>query len=100
VGLQRIYFPGCDFNHFTEADKQRIEADIENDFAVAWQGILQLPPKARFGVYVAYTYYRSLFKRIKKLQPAGILLRRVRIPDYKKMLILIRARLKNQFGAL
>lgn len=99
-GLHRVYFPGCNFNQFTEADKQRIEADIEHDFAIAYEGVLKLPAKARFGVYVAYTYYRSLFKRIKKIQPSGILQSRVRIPDYKKMLILLKARLKNQLGAL
>lgn len=99
-GLQRIYFPGCDFNHFTETDKQRIEEDIQQNFAAAYSGIRQLPAKSRFGVYVAYAYYRSLFKRIKKIQPSGILRRRVRIPDFTKMLILLRARVKNQLGAL
>lgn len=98
--LQRVYFPGCDFNQFTEADKQRIETDIEKDFTAAYEGVLKLPAKARFGVFVAYTYYRSLFKRIKKIQPSGILQRRVRIPDYKKMLILLKAKLKSQLGAL
>lgn len=100
MGLHRVYFPGCDFNRFTEADKQKIEADIDRDFSNAYAGIQQLPPKARFGVYVAYVYYRSLFKRIRKIQPAGILNQRVRIPDFTKMLILFRARLKNQLGAL
>jgi 15-cis-phytoene synthase len=99
-GLQRVYFPGCDFNHFTEADKQKIEADIEKDFEAAYNGILRLPSKARFGVYVAYTYYGSLFKRIKKIAPSGILQRRVRIPDTTKLLILLRARLKSQLGVL
>ncbi len=100
LGLQRVYFPGCDFNRFTAADKQKIEADIAQDFAHAYSGIVQLPPKARFGVYVAYVYYNSLFKRIRKIQPSGILRKRVRIPDFTKMLILFRARLKNQLGAL
>ena len=34
---------------------------------------MKLPVKARFGVYVAYKYYFSLFKKIKKMKPAGIL---------------------------
>jgi 15-cis-phytoene synthase len=99
-GLQRVYFPGCDFNHFTEADKQKIEADIEKDFEAAYTGILRLPSKARFGVYVAYTYYHSLFKKIKKMAPSGILQNRVRIPDMTKLLIILRAKLKSQLGAL
>ena len=30
----RMYFPGCDFNNFTERDKKQIEEDIHNDFKV------------------------------------------------------------------
>ena len=45
--------------------KNKIEADIAKDFEHAYTGILQLPTKARFGVYVAYKYYLSLFKKIK-----------------------------------
>jgi phytoene synthase len=63
--LSRIYFPGCDFHNFTGLDKERIEADIEEDFRRAYLGIRKLPIKARFGVYVAYKYYYSLFRKIK-----------------------------------
>lgn len=95
-GLSRIYFPGCDFTNFTESTKREIENDIANDFKHAYQGILQLPIKARFGVYVAYKYYNSLFKKIKKLQPASVLEKRIRIPDYYKAMIIVRAGVKNQ----
>jgi phytoene/squalene synthetase len=100
TGLLRMYFPGCDFNNFTEQDKQQIEEDIQNDFRTAYNGILQLPMKARFGVYVAYKYYMSLFKKIKRLQPARVLEARIRIPDYKKALIVLRAGVKNQLGLI
>ncbi|HRF17565.1 MAG TPA: phytoene/squalene synthase family protein, partial [Chitinophagaceae bacterium] len=66
-GMSRVYFPGCDFANFTEKDKQEIEEDIQKDFKEAFEGIRQLPMKARFGVYVAYKYYLSLFKKIKRL---------------------------------
>lgn len=95
-GLSRIYFPECDFTNFTESTKREIENDIANDFKHAYQGILQLPIKARFGVYVAYKYYNSLFKKIKKLQPASVLEKRIRIPDYYKAMIIVRAGVKNQ----
>ncbi len=100
TGLLRMYFPGCDFNNFTEQDKQQIEEDIQSDFSTAYTGILQLPMKARFGVYVAYKYYLSLFKKIKRLQPARVLETRIRIPDYKKALIVLRAGVKNQLGLI
>src|SRR5574339_201829 len=48
-GLSRMYFPGCDFNNFTEQDKKQIEEDIFNDFKAAYKGILKLPLKSRFG---------------------------------------------------
>jgi phytoene/squalene synthetase len=100
VGLERIYFPGCDFNNFTASDKASIEADIQLDFDQAFKGIVQLPVKARFGVYVAYKYYLSLFKKIKKVPPQNILEYRIRIPDYGKMLILAKAGIRSQFNLL
>jgi len=99
-GLSRMYFPGCDFNNFTEYDKKEIEADIYNDFRQAYAGILKLPLKSRFGVYVAYKYYLSLFKKIRSLEPARVLEARIRIPDYKKAMIILRAGVKNQLGLI
>ncbi|MCB9054650.1 MAG: phytoene/squalene synthase family protein [Chitinophagales bacterium] len=95
-GLSRIYFPGCDFNNFSEAQKKCIEDDITNDFREAYKGILLLPLKARFGVYVAYKYYLSLFKKIKKSGPAIVINGRIRIPDYHKAFIVFRAGIKNR----
>lgn len=95
-GLSRIYFPGCDFTNFTEKDKREIEADILQDFHHAYQGIVRLPLKARFGVYVAYKYYLSLFRKIRKLEPARVMEERIRIPNFHKALIVLRAGVKNQ----
>jgi phytoene synthase len=95
-GLSRIYFPHCDFNNFCDSDKCKIEEDIYNDFTSAYTGILQLPFKARFGVYVAYKYYYSLFKKIRRLKPAKVLEQRVRIPNMHKAMIIFRASVKNQ----
>ena len=98
--LDRVYFPICDFRNFTESEKQVIEADIQNDFDNAYKGILRLPIKARFGVYVAYKYYLSLFQRIKKLQSQTILQQRIRIPNYGKAMILAKAGLRLQLNLL
>jgi phytoene/squalene synthetase len=95
-GLSRIYFPSCDFKNFTLADKSRIEEDISKDFSEAYKGVLRLPIKARFGVYVAYKYYMSLFHKIKKTKPAKVIQKRIRIPNYYKALIVLRAGVKNQ----
>lgn len=96
IDLSRVYFPGCDFHNFTEKDKQKIQDDIEQDFRNAYNGILKLPLKAKFGVYVAYKYYYSLFKKIKQIEPQYILQQRVRIPNYHKAYIVLRATVKNR----
>ena len=98
--LNRTYFPGVDFKNFTPAMKQEIEEDIALDFKKAYQGIVRLPWKAKFGVYVAYKYYFSLFNKIKKLQPSRIMEIRIRIPNYGKAMILLRAGLRNQLNLL
>lgn len=96
AGLARIYFPRCDFNNFTCADKKKIEADIQADFREAYAGILKLPIKARFGVYVAYKYYSSLFRKIKGMRASCILNKRVRISNHYKWMIVLRAAVKNR----
>ena len=99
-GLERIYFPGCNFNNFSEKDKLEIERDIQKDFDHAFEGIQKLPVKARFGVYVAFKYYLSLFKKIKKIQPQKIMQQRIRIPDYGKFFILAKAGIRSQMNML
>jgi len=98
--LNRTYFPGIDFKNFTTATKRQIEEDITQDFLQAFEGIKQLPIKAKFGVYVAYKYYLSLFKKIQKTNPVHILERRIRIPNYGKVFILAKAGVRNQFNLL
>ncbi len=95
-GMSRVYFPGCDFNNFNCKDKREIEEDIYNDFNKAYNGIANLPLKARFGVYVAYKYYLSLFRKIRKMEPEKVLKKRVRIPNYYKAMIIFRAGIANQ----
>jgi phytoene/squalene synthetase len=96
--LNRSYFPEVDFKNFTGEMKKQIEDDITRDFENAYEGILNLPCKARFGVYVAYKYYLSLFKKIKRTTPADILEQRIRIPNYGKAYIVAKAGLRSQFN--
>ncbi len=94
--LNRTYFPDVDFSNFTARKKAEIEDEIAADFKKAYEGIIRLPWKARFGVYVAYKYYLSLFNKIRKTQPSEIMETRIRIPNYRKAMILVRAGVKNQ----
>jgi phytoene/squalene synthetase len=99
-GLDRMYFPNCDFSNFTQSDKEIIEKDIQADFEEALTGIKMLPMKARFGVYVAFKYYYSLFKKIKKTKPNAILKTRIRIPTPGKIFIVAKASLRSQLNLL
>ncbi len=98
--LNRIYFPGADFTCFTCEMKEKIEEDIDKDFKHAYQGIIQLPLKARFGVYLAYKYYLSLFRKIRKVQPQRILEERIRIPNYVKAWVATKAVIRTQLNML
>jgi phytoene synthase len=98
--LNRVYFPGVDFSRFTPDMKRQIEDDIARDFRHAYQGIVQLPLKARFGVYLAYKYYLSLFKKIRNVQPQRILEERIRIPNYAKAWVATKAMIRTQLNIL
>lgn len=98
--LGRTYFPNVDIALLTQRDKETIEADIENDFREALEGIRQLPRTSRFGVYVAYVYYYALFTKIKGIPSYRIMMERVRIPNYQKIGLLARSYVKHNFHQL
>jgi 15-cis-phytoene synthase len=85
----RVYFPGVNYNTFDEQDKLLIEQDIQKDFDEAYQGIKKLPSGAKAGVMVAYLYYQKLFDKIKKVSPIIITQQRIRIPNARKISLLI-----------
>lgn len=98
--LERMYFPGCSFLNFSEDEKKKIESDIQKDFDQAYQGVIKLPLKARFGVYVAYKFYLTLFRKIKKVKARQIMEERIRIPNYSKAMILAKAGVRSQLNML
>ena len=91
----RLYFPDIAIEQFDNQTKQQIEADIEQDFDEAYQGILRLNVGVRLGVYLAYIYYRRLFQKIQRLPASEVLSRRVRIPDSKKAYLMLTSYVKN-----
>jgi phytoene synthase len=98
--LGRVYFPGVDLSRFSEKEKQEIQQDIQDDFNEALVGIRKLPVTCRFGVYVAYIYYRTLFNKIKAQSSANIMSRRIRIPNSQKIGLLAGSYLKHRLGRL
>jgi 15-cis-phytoene synthase len=97
-GLSRTYFPDVNFKHFSEKDKLTIESDIQQDFDHAFEGIKQLPLKSKFGVYVAYKYYLTLHKKIVRTAPQKIMEERIRVPNYEKAFIVVKAGVRNQLN--
>ncbi|MGN7786047.1 phytoene/squalene synthase family protein [Niabella sp. 22666] len=83
--LGRTYFPNVDMQVFNNTIKKQIEEEIAAEFDEALAGILRLPRSSRFGVYLAYKYYWSLFKKIRKIPAERILKERIRIPNGKKL---------------
>ena len=96
----RVYFPGIDFNDFTKSAKEQIEADIQKDFDEALDGIMRLPSGAKMGVYLAYKYYLKLFRKIRNCPASRIKEERIRIPDLRKMGILLSTYFQHRLNVL
>lgn len=82
--LNRNYFPGVDLNSFDEKSKAAIILEIEEDFRIAYQGIVKLPMEAKFGVYTAFVYYKKLLKKLKNTPCHEIGSARIRVSNYTK----------------
>ncbi len=98
--LQRTYFPNLSMHEFDEETKSRIESDIREDFRQALEGIKRLPRGARFGVYVAYVYYRALLQKIESTPGEHLLKKRLRLPGLQKFWLLIHTYVRYGFGVL
>lgn len=83
----RVYFPNVNFENFCQEEKLQIEAEIAADFKAAYEGIIQLPKKSRFGVYLAYTYYLKLFQKIKTTPAEKVMETRIRVSNGRKLVL-------------
>lgn len=98
--MGRTYFPGLEMNQFNETSKKAIEFDIQKDFDFGLRGIRQLPKESRFGVYIAYTYYISLFRKVKRTSSSVILNKRIRITDEKKYLLFVWCLIRHKLNLI
>ncbi|WP_242085068.1 phytoene/squalene synthase family protein [Aestuariivivens sediminis] len=99
-GLNRTYFPNTDLNNLDEASKYAIIEDIERDFEKGLIGIKKLPIEAKFGVFMAYRYYRQLLKKLKKTPALQIKNSRIRVSNHKKIELLMRSYVKYQLNLM
>ena len=98
--LDRVYFPGVDYNSFDENAKNKIMIDIENDFSEALKGIYMLPNNSKFGVYAAYKYYKRLLIKLKGSSYLKIKKERIRVPNYQKVDVLARSYVRYRLNIL
>ena len=99
--LNRSYFPNIDLGKLDKASKDLIIDEIEADFEYAFSnGILKLPVEAKFGVYMAYRYYRRLLKKLNKVPSEKIMDTRIRISDPMKINLLARSYVKYKLNII
>ena len=99
-GLNRSYFPNVDLDNLDEISKKQIIDDIETDFEKGLSGIKKLPIEAKFGVFMAYRYYKQLLKKLKKTPALQIRNTRIRVSNPKKVELLMRSYVKFQLNLL
>ncbi|SFG80614.1 phytoene/squalene synthase family protein [Pedobacter insulae] len=98
--LGRTYFPNIQMHLFDSVTKREIEDEIEDEFKEALKGIKLLPSSSKFGVYLAYKYYLSLFKKIKSTSAEKILNNRIRIPNTQKFSVMVRSYIRYKVAML
>ncbi|PUV26479.1 phytoene/squalene synthase family protein [Sphingobacterium athyrii] len=98
--LGRTYFPNLNMEVFDNKLKGQIEDEIHQEFKEAFLGIKKLPKSARFGVYLAYKYYLSLFAKIRKKSSKDILENRIRIANTEKAYVAFKSYLRYKAAFL
>lgn len=98
--LNRTYFPNTDLSRLDEYSKNEIIKEIEADFKAGFEGILQLPLEAKFGVYTAFVYYKKLLSKLKKTPSLEIKNTRIRVPDYQKFGLLAKCYVNYRLNLL
>ncbi len=98
--LGRTYFPNVDMAVFDNHIKCQIEQEIEEEFKEALIGIKKLPNSSMFGVYLAYKYYISLFRKIKRKTSSEILNNRIRVSDPQKIVVAFKSYVRYKIAIM
>lgn len=98
--LGRSYFPDIDLSNFNTVQKKSIEESVLKDFDEALEGIKKLPKTARQGVYLAFIYYKALYRKITGVSAEKIMQQRIRIPNSLKFGLMINSVIRNKLNAL
>ncbi len=99
--LDRSYFPHINLKELDRSSKDAIIKDIEEDFEYAFKhGVVKLPVEAKFGVYVAYRYYKRLLRKLNNVPSSEIMETRVRISNPMKISLLARSYVKYKLNLI
>jgi phytoene/squalene synthetase len=96
--LNRQYFPDFKKETFNESKKQKLIQNIKCDFIAAMPGIKKLPGKSRFAVLLAYLYFKKLLNKIQRTPAEKIIHKRIRVNNFIKLAITIKAYILYKFN--
>lgn len=85
----RVYFPGVTAGSWNDTAKTEILDGVTHEFEDARRSIRDLPRGARTSVYLSYSYYTALLKRLQGMSAADIRNRRAHVPAIVKLGLLL-----------
>ncbi len=91
--LGRSYFPGLDPAAFSDAHKNALVAEINDDLDAAARGIKYLPPRAAQAVSMAHGLFSELNQQLQRTSAAELMARRISVPTRRKAIIALRSTL-------
>ena len=89
--LGRSYFPLLRIETFNDAQRDVLVDDIRNDLQSAKAALRTLPRSSRRAVAAALWFFYELNQAIAKTPAAELLQRRIRVNNFVKTVILIKA---------
>ncbi|KLT67082.1 phytoene/squalene synthase family protein [Pedobacter sp. BMA] len=98
--LGRNYFPDTDLSNFSEIGKETLLKDISKDFDEGLKGIRLLPRSSRYGVYLAYGFYKQLQLKIAGASVEILLNKRIRVSNYQKLKLIISCYASNKLNLI
>jgi 15-cis-phytoene synthase len=98
--LNRTYFHDFDRDTFDESIKEKIISDIEHEFKLARVGIKKLTGQTKLAVWLAFNYYHRLLLELKKTPASKILGSRIRVNNFRKLVLMNRAYLTYKLNLL
>jgi phytoene synthase len=98
--LNRTYFPNVNLSAFSDENKRAIEQDIRCELNEALDGIRQLPRSCRKGVYLAYVYYKQLFRKIAKVPAEKVMSERIRVSNGHKFYLMFDSLIRYKLNVL